>query len=172
MDRSSHRLATLAGLAVVATTVAACSDDPDPDSRRGIDAQSYFQDYEEADEEDGGIVQYSAEDSGAAAEPTVQPDPGPAPPPDPDEDNTFRDHGTGGFADTAADPRSTFALDVDTGSYGVARTLLRDGYRVPPGVSSSTASRIRSVWRRRCGWRSGSTRSTTATPRPPTATSA
>ncbi|UMG94073.1 von Willebrand factor type A domain-containing protein [Nocardioides sp. TF02-7] len=56
----------------------------------------------------------------------------PPAPPAPDEDNTFRDHGASGFVDAARDPRSTFALDVDTGSLGVARTLLRDGHRVPP----------------------------------------
>ncbi len=35
---------------------------------------------------------------------------------------------------TEEDPRSTFALDVDTGSYGVARTLLEQGL-LPPAES-------------------------------------
>ena len=105
-----------------------CSDAPDPDSRRGIDARAYYEDYESEAGEDSGTV-YSAEsmtvseDSGGGEHPV---------PPEPNEDNFFRDHGTSGFVDTAADARSTFALDVDNGSYGVARTLLDQGYRVPP----------------------------------------
>ena len=61
---------------------------------------------------------------------------GEAPPEDPGllEDNTFVDHGASGFVDAAEDPQSTFALDVDTGSFTVARTLLEQGVR-PPAAS-------------------------------------
>jgi Ca-activated chloride channel family protein len=38
--------------------------------------------------------------------------------------------GTGGETSAAEDPQSTFALDVDTASYGYARRLIRDG-RLP-----------------------------------------
>lgn len=118
-----------AAIAVLLSTalLTSCSGDADPDSRRGIDARAYYDDYESDVGDDGGTVNYSsqptteAEDSGGD----------PPLPPAPHEDNVFRDHGTSGFVDTAADPRSTFALDVDTGSYGVARNLLDQGYRVP-----------------------------------------
>lgn len=119
-----------AAIAVLLSTalLTSCSDEGDPDSRRGIDARAYYTDYESgADDDSGGTVNYSsqpstAEDAGGDEPPL---------PPRPDEDNFFRDHGTSGFVDTAADARSTFALDVDTGSYGVACNLLKEGYRVP-----------------------------------------
>jgi Ca-activated chloride channel family protein len=129
----TSRLAA-AAIAVLLSTalLSSCSDEnePDPDSRRGIDARAYYTDYESAaDADSGGTVNYSAQPADGAeaelggGEPPV--------PPDPDEDNFFRDHGTSGFVPTETDPRSTFALDVDTGSYGVARNLLSQGYRVP-----------------------------------------
>lgn len=118
-------LAVVGGLAL-----AGCSepdDEPGPDGSRGIDARSYFEDYE-AGEEDGGVVANAAPeaataDGGAAAERQI---------PGPTEDNTFVDAGTSGFVDPRQDPLSTFALEVDTGSYGVARSLLDQGYRPPP----------------------------------------
>ena len=45
--------------------------------------------------------------------------------------NTFEDYGVNPFVNTAEDPASTFALDVDTGSYVVARNYLRGG-ELPP----------------------------------------
>ncbi len=47
------------------------------------------------------------------------------------ENNTFEDYGYRDFVDTDADPLSTFALDVDTGSYSVARRWLAEG-QLPP----------------------------------------
>ena len=58
----------------------------------------------------------------------------PAPEPERFEDNTFRDYGVRGFVATSRDPLSTFALDVDTGSYSIARTWLNSG-TVPPKES-------------------------------------
>ncbi|MDP2774215.1 MAG: von Willebrand factor type A domain-containing protein [Nocardioides sp.] len=96
---------------------------------RGIDAASYVDDYEQSEDGDGALnyaqSMPSAADEGGGSEPIV---PGPL------EDNTFRDAGTSGFVDPREDPRSTFALDVDTGSYGVARTLLDQGL-LPPAES-------------------------------------
>jgi hypothetical protein len=43
----------------------------------------------------------------------------------------FKAYGTNPFIDTEDDPLSTFALDVDTGSYGVVRRYLADGH-LPP----------------------------------------
>lgn len=47
------------------------------------------------------------------------------------DDNTFEDYGYRDFVDTADDPLSTFALDVDTGSYSIARRWLDEG-ALPP----------------------------------------
>ncbi len=46
--------------------------------------------------------------------------------------NIFEDYGVNPFVDTSADPLSTFALDVDTASYAVARNHLRGGVSPPP----------------------------------------
>jgi Ca-activated chloride channel homolog len=45
--------------------------------------------------------------------------------------NTFQDYGTNPYVDTRSDHLSTFALDVDTASYTVARKYLNDG-KLPP----------------------------------------
>ncbi|HFQ94693.1 MAG TPA: hypothetical protein ENK32_11825, partial [Anaerolineae bacterium] len=44
----------------------------------------------------------------------------------------FEDYGVNPFILTQADPLSTFSLDVDTGSYSVARNYLRQGLQPPP----------------------------------------
>lgn len=58
--------------------------------------------------------------------------------PQPDLDrqqgNTFEDYGYRDFVAAATDPQSTFALDVDTGSYSVARRWL-DENTLPPRES-------------------------------------
>ena len=133
---SPSRLAALAALALAAPLlITACSDgDPDdrpPGTTRGIDARAYYDDYDET-QQDYGVThnaQPAPADGGASREGGG---PGEHEVPDPDEDNTFVDAGTGGFVPTAGDPRSTFALDVDDGSFNVARGLLTEGYPVPP----------------------------------------
>ena len=127
--RTPRGIPTLTALAVAGVLVlTGCSepdDEPGPDGNRGIDARSYYDDYETLGNYDmampstGGSV---AEDGGGGAVPI----------PGPTDDNTFVDAGTSGFVDPRQDPLSTFALDVDTGSYGVARSLLDQGYRPPP----------------------------------------
>jgi len=47
-------------------------------------------------------------------------------------DNRFTDYGYRQFIDADEDPFSTFALDVDTGSYTVARRWLDEGVLPPP----------------------------------------
>ena len=47
------------------------------------------------------------------------------------EDNTFEDYGYREFVSTETDPLSTFALDVDTGSYTILRRWLDEG-TLPP----------------------------------------
>jgi Ca-activated chloride channel family protein len=125
---TTPRLASLAAVAVVGSLVlAGCSepaDEPGSDGSRGIDARSYFEDYESEVDYGAGVPNASTADEGGVVEP--EPIPGPT------QDNTFVDAGTSGFVDPGDDPLSTFALDVDTGSYGVARSLLDQGVRPPP----------------------------------------
>jgi Ca-activated chloride channel family protein len=47
-------------------------------------------------------------------------------------DMFFQDYGVNPLIDTEDDALSTFALDVDTGSYTIMRNYLRDGNRPPP----------------------------------------
>ena len=58
----------------------------------------------------------------------------PEPAPDAEDDSTanFADYGVRPFVDTERDPLSTFALDVDTASYSVARQWLESGSMPPP----------------------------------------
>jgi Ca-activated chloride channel family protein len=56
----------------------------------------------------------------------------PPPAPTVGPDGNFADYGIRSFVDPSDDPLSTFALDVDTGSFGVARQWLRNGDRPPP----------------------------------------
>ena len=99
---------------------------------RGVDAEAYVDDYESAT--DGDLAQGFSSQAGSAraadgAAPIEVPQvPGPL------EDNTFVDAGTSGFVDAREDPASTFALDVDTGSWDVAQTLLRGGHLPPPAA--------------------------------------
>lgn len=132
-----------AALAVLAVSglLVGCSDgihEPEPDPgtgvvSRGIDARSFVDDYESGVDADGA-TNYSASAPLAAADEaggrtTLPPGPGDA--------NTFVDAGTSGAVVTDEDALSTFALDVDTGSLGVARTLLTEGQRVPPAAIRS-----------------------------------
>jgi Ca-activated chloride channel homolog len=65
---------------------------------------------------------------GAAPALTATPAWAPATPP---ADNTFRDYGVNPYVDAARNHLSTFALDVDTAAYTVARRYVQDG-NVPP----------------------------------------
>jgi len=47
-------------------------------------------------------------------------------------DTFFEDYGVNPFIDTEDDHLSTFALDVDSGSYTIMRSYLKDGLMVPP----------------------------------------
>ena len=60
--------------------------------------------------------------------PTMLPQPGAKSPP---ADNYFRDYGVNPYTDALEDHLSTFALDVDTASYSVARRYVMDGI-LPP----------------------------------------
>ncbi len=87
----------------------------------------------------------AASGCGSASVPTSGPyDPQPPPPqwhqpeepvlpaPTPYPDVTFDDPGVNPFADPTEDHRSTFAMDVDTGSWTIARRYISDGYLPDP----------------------------------------
>lgn len=53
---------------------------------------------------------------------------------DPTTTETYTDHGVNDFVDTVKDHLSTFAVDVDTGSYTLARRKILDGSLPPPAA--------------------------------------
>jgi Ca-activated chloride channel family protein len=67
------------------------------------------------------------------AEEAMAPPPPPMVPPndEPYDDMFFENYGVNPFIDTEDDPLSTFALDVDTGSYTIARRYVQEG-NLPP----------------------------------------
>jgi Ca-activated chloride channel family protein len=82
--------------------------------------------YEEVYEE---VVEAPAASAPLPPQPTMaMPEPGSVPAP---VDNTFQDYGVNPYQDTREDNLSTFALDVDTASYTVARRYVNDGI-LPP----------------------------------------
>ncbi|MFH1810093.1 MAG: von Willebrand factor type A domain-containing protein [Pseudomonadota bacterium] len=66
--------------------------------------------------------------------PMPTPKPRPQPKPDQAEGNTegYTEYGQNPWTDTATDNLSTFAVDVDTASYTIARRKLREGSLPPP----------------------------------------
>lgn len=123
---------TLAALAVATTlALSACSGSDDAGGESSDSgARDYYESYEESQQDSAAGSMPNAAPSMPAPEQGL-PDATPPEVPAPDEDNTFVEAGVNGFVPAAEDPLSTFALDVDTGSIGVARALLSDGYAVP-----------------------------------------
>lgn len=117
-------------------------DSDDLESRCDIDPLAYYLGYQSPEyDEDAtsanptaipvapttGVVQ-SAEVGDGAAEPLPQlpEEPGPL------DDNVFVDEGDSHWVETESDRESTFALDVDTGSFNVAQQFLSEGYLPDP----------------------------------------
>ncbi|HEX6289714.1 MAG TPA: VWA domain-containing protein [Herpetosiphonaceae bacterium] len=73
-----------------------------------------------------------AQPPAAHPRPTARPDRSPRPDDEPYDSTFYRNYGVNPFVDTLEDPRSTFAMDVDTASYGVMRRYLADGYLPDP----------------------------------------
>jgi Ca-activated chloride channel family protein len=128
----------------------------EPEPRLDIDPRSYYEDYEVGADEDTGAATRAAPpqaeseaaddaaaattDGGSSAAPDVAhpepPQPQPPAPPNPEpgftDDNTFTDAGDNPYVSPAEDPQSTFALDVDTGSFAIGRTFLDEGHLPEP----------------------------------------
>lgn len=110
-------------LGLTISGLTACSSGSD-DAAESADPESYYTNYPNPENEDLGVT---AESQGDASQGGARGRSWPGPL----EDNTFVEAGTSGFVATEQDPRSTFSLDADTGSYGVARELLTGGNRPP-----------------------------------------
>jgi Ca-activated chloride channel family protein len=111
-------------LAVSAMALTACGGDANQDP----DAVAPDPGYGSYDQGGGAGAGLDGGQSGYAEEPGS---PYGQPVPDPTRDNTFVDEGVNGPVDTAGDPLSTFALDIDNGSYRVAQALVAQGVRPP-----------------------------------------
>jgi Ca-activated chloride channel homolog len=70
----------------------------------------------------------AASEAGPAAQATAQATSEAEPP----QDMFFEEYGTNPFVDPTQDNLSTFAIDVDTGSYTLTRSYLNDGILPPP----------------------------------------
>ena len=135
---------TVAALVVAGVMLAACGGDDDESSDR-VDDVGLFEETarvrDDAGNEGGQSISTQAGDMATGASGGVADADGglfgaEPPPPDDDadsrlEDNTFRDGGYRDFVETGVDPLSTFALDVDTGSYSIMRRWLDEGV-LPP----------------------------------------
>ena len=112
----------------------------DPE-RAAIDARSYYENYEASTSD---VAMASPPAAAALAERSVSalatestmPHLPPYPPvpiePGPLDDNTFVDPGASSWRSPDQQARSTFALDVDTGSFSVARRFVAEGSRPDP----------------------------------------
>jgi len=80
-----------------------------------------------AEREDGAVADVdTASEGGAVVEPQPPLEPGVL------DDNTFVDEGDSTWVETESDRESTFALDVDTGSFSVAQRFVEEGYLPEP----------------------------------------
>ena len=135
----------LAMLLVVGLGATACTESTEPeDPTRGTTgehdaARKYVEDYESDQGEGSGAPNAAGSQDMAvdAAPPPYQeispmPPVEPPVPPGPGEDNTFTDVGDTQWVVAQEDPQSTFALDVDTGSYRVAHAAAAEGLAPDP----------------------------------------
>lgn len=125
----------LVALALVAGACSSSDEEASPpgtdghEKRIDIDPADYVNNYDEDREGEGATAPVAVEtaDAGAGAI-----EPLPIPPPGVTDANTFVDPGEATWTATAEDAQSTFGLDVDTGSFTVARRFAAEGYRPPP----------------------------------------
>ncbi len=123
-----HRPPAIFAITVALLGASACADD-DPSRSSDIDPRTYFDDYVSPVEDEAELMIAPAEAPDAGG---IEPPPPDPIPPSVTEDNTFVDAGASLWTATADDAESTFALDVDTGSFAVARRFVAEGYRPEP----------------------------------------
>ena len=109
----------------------------EPAQRCAIDAEAYFREYREGEVEMTTTALPTPTGGGTTSDVALEVAVAPAPPVIVDEpgvldDNTFVDSGDSQWVTTEDDRESTFALDVDTGSFNVAQAFLANGYRPEP----------------------------------------
>ena len=126
LPRSSQRTALAAALLALTGLATSCGGGDANVEPSAADPQSYYEDYPEGGADQGGAAGTSSSKAGRPA--TSAEDAGE---PGLLEDNTFVDDGISGFVDPSIDPESTFALDVDNGSFRVAQALVAEGLRPP-----------------------------------------
>lgn len=120
--RTRTALTSVAMLALLSGLTACADSGGDRSRTAAVDAEHYFYDYAEGAQDSAGSTAPYATTKSDAEPPVI----GPL------QDNTFVEAGTSGFVETRTDATSTFGLDVDTGSWGIARTLLDQGEQPPP----------------------------------------
>ncbi len=110
----------------------------EPTDRCAIDAEAYYRDYASESVEMTTTVTPTPTGGANATADAATEEAVPAPPivvidePGVLDDNTFVDSGDSLWVATEDDRESTFALDVDNGSFNVAQTFLANGYRPEP----------------------------------------
>lgn len=127
------------GLAGNAFLLAACGTPAAtqaPPTEEILELQAYQPEYEEMAEPTEAPAEASAEALPAPAEAqeaaAAVGAPLPTAPAAPPADMFFQDYGTNPFVNASADNLSTFAVDVDTGSYTLTRSYLTDNMLPPP----------------------------------------
>lgn len=121
---------SLRAVLVTAAVVLASGCTTTSDGDASSDPARYYENYTE--QQNDAASGTASMGSGTPAQGGTAPRPVGPDAPWPTGDNTFVDAGTSGFVDPAEKPQSTFAVDVDTGSYRVARALLTNGQLPPP----------------------------------------
>jgi Ca-activated chloride channel homolog len=125
-----HRVITALAAGLLTVAFGCDGDGPSTSPRTEIDPRHYFDDYAESQMDMAPTGAAPTPSTTASSAGTVA-DSLPAWP-DPDEDNVFVDGGDSTFVATADDAESTFALDVDTGSYRAGLAQLASGVQPDP----------------------------------------
>lgn len=120
-------------IAPTTTTTSSPVADPDaPKRAKDLDPQSYIDGYQTAAVDTASPVPLPVSVESKSPSTTIGAGATAYPVPGPLDDNVFVDSGDSTFVSCASDAESTFGLDVDTGSYRVARTTLDMATRPDP----------------------------------------
>ncbi len=126
MSERTKSMVMVAGLTALGTSLAACGSMAHRESG-GAEVAAAPRAYvtqQTADEAAGGVWR------GRAIEGAALPPPSPLPA----DTEEYQDYGVRPQVPTALDMLSTFSVDVDTGSYTIARRKLREGVLPPPAA--------------------------------------